>query len=483
MEMEKLDASGESKQFLNDFCLLQILNRLHVSDLCSTAGVNKQFRSVAIKSFTGRYATTFCYPEDAGFFFPHSCESYKKRMRHILCVFGHLMKSLDVRDFSPVGVFTGPRMYPIEMDVISRYCSETLVELNLNIFLGLNIDGAMPLFSKLKTLRVSGGGTLSGNELASSFSDCRELKTLVAFGAAGTETLQHYPNLEHLKVGHRFIAYNMNNTAHLLRLNPHIKTLYLEHANVSTTVCAVAEKMVNLEELILKYPHRDISNINELSQLKSLKVLELHSVPDQFSIEMMEDIPLERLKWFDCPTKLEFIDHITKLKTLKHLTLTDICIPFDDALVALGERLPQLEELELRFSHHKSTFFTVDYLQTIVERASKLTVLTIDTVHTSLFTQTFFDSLLGIIRKRPSSSVTKFRLAIYDYVGTPDQPHSELLEVKFLATNYCTCHYCDPQPEWEWDEDDYDDYVDLDMLDDPDDDPWGDDDDDGDEDE
>lgn len=144
---EKLQNDADRKgtvSILNDFCLLQILNMLDINDLCNVVNLNKQFKRVSMMSFSGRYET-FYYPDHFKKYWAHSI-SYKFQMRRVLCNFGHLIKLLKLKDFDRVGVFSGPRFYPIEMDIISKYCAGTLKELKLKIFRSLSCDSAKPLY-------------------------------------------------------------------------------------------------------------------------------------------------------------------------------------------------------------------------------------------------------------------------------------------------------------------------------------------------
>lgn len=387
---DKSDNSGkDSDSILNDFCLLQIFNQLNINDLCCMVNVSKQFKRISMMSFGTRYKS-LDYPNDL-----LPSKKTKSKMRRVLCNFGHLIQSLQL---------TGGRereFYPIEMDVISKHCAGTLKEFTLKRFDSLDCGLAKPLFALLNILKIKCRdfeGDADGL-----FKGCVNLKILEITNEPFTEFfsgfVQKFPKLEDLSI-HTFPS-NFEAITNLLQLNPQIKKLQIFDHNANRSICPLASKMENLEQLSLRCGLDTYDNIDELGKLKSLKVLELHCLAFEFipAIEAMQNIALERLTWFDCPTNIEFMNSILKLKTLKYLTLRTISRPFDNFLTKLAEELPLLTELELGFEHLAECLFSIEGLTTLIDRSSKLRVIAIKTNYSNVFNQKFYDSMLRVVRK------------------------------------------------------------------------------------
>lgn len=217
------------------------------------------------------------------------------------------------------------------------------------------------------------------------FNECGELKMLKITRSHSTEFIadfaQKYPDLEELY--NDDVSINIRTMFALLQFNSQIKKLDMFYPNVDETICAVASKMDKLEELILRCKLNSYDNISELGKLKSLKVLELHDTAYELvaAIEALQNVPLERLKWIDCPSNLEFMNSILKLKTLKSLALRIISSPFDSFLIKLGEQLPLLEALEFEFKHQDKSLFSIGCLSRLIELSPKLYALVIHTNH------------------------------------------------------------------------------------------------------
>lgn len=392
---------------------------------------------------------------------------HRPRMRRVLCNFGHLIQSLKIKDFDPAGVFIGIRFYPIEMDAISKYCAGTLEELNLNIFVKFDCDLAKPTLSSLKSLTIYCSGFFEGDAIGL-FSGCNELKTLRLrripcpyMPSMACVVAQRYPKLEQLHIDDYLL--NAETLYALLKSNLQLKKLNIFVQTASKSICAVAIELENLEELVLNGVESDYDNVSAFGNLKSLKVLELHDIDDGFvpALNAMGDVPLERFRWFDCPSNVEFTKSIKKMKTLKSLSLATISSPsFEEFLVKLGDELPLLKELELGFAHQAELVFPIASLCNLVERASKLNEFVIHTVHSHLFNQKFYDSMLESLQRR--SSAEKLRIKIVHQVLPSLRMHSDLLEVEFSASElYCTCSHCEPPGP-----NDYLDYLDYEDDDD-----------------
>lgn len=431
-ERENNEEQIGSTDTLNDFCWLQIFDKLSLTDLCNVANVNKQFKKVAMMSFSGRYAV-FYYPYDL-----IESKSYQSQMRRVLCNFGHLIKSLRLKDSYCSG--------PIEMNVISKYCAGTLLKLTLKLVLDLDCDSAMPLFESLIVLKIDCYGCFNGNAIAL-FKECKKLRIFKIVEVPSTEVVseivQHYPNLKELYI--HDIKLNLRTMFAILKLNPQIKKLDTFNDKATKAICLIANKLEKLEELILRYELNEFDSsyayLHEIGKLKSLKVLELQRMKDKFvpAIDALKNVPLERLKWFNCPSNLQFIDNILKLKTLKSLTLSPIPSHFDVWLTKLARQLPLLENLELVFIYGKDAFFTTDGLKSLIGTSLKLNSLSIHTHHSHLFNQQFYDSLLKVIRKR--SNTKMFTLTIEGSASKSLQMQSNLLHLEYVREE-CKYYYC-----------------------------------------
>lgn len=320
-------AEEKRSMILNDFCLLQIFNRLDINDLCNVVNVSKQFRRVSMMAFSERYKT-FCYPESLCLGITMAL--HRPRMRRVLCNFGHLIQSLKIKDFDPAGVFIGIRFYPIEMDAISKYCAGTLEELNLNIFVKFDCDLAKPTLTSLKSLTIYCSGFFEGDAIGL-FSGCNELKTLRLrriscpyMPSMACVVAQRYPKLEQLHIDDYLL--NAETFYALLKSNLQLKKLNIFVQTASKSICAVAIELENLEELVLNGVESDYDNVSAFGNLKSLKVLELHNIDDGFvpALNAMGDVPLERFRWFDCPSNVEFTKSIKKMKTQKFIAGNDL---------------------------------------------------------------------------------------------------------------------------------------------------------------
>ncbi len=357
-----------------------------------------------------------------------SCES---RMRRALCKFGHLIKSLTL--WNRNGYF------PLDMNVISKYCTGTVKQLSLEMFNKLDCNSAMTLFESLKELKINCPSGFAGNATGL-FERCKILKKLIIIEIPNSTEMisaivQHYPNLKELYIDATKL--NLQTIFALLKQNPHIRKLDTSNHIAFRTVCLLANKL-EIEELILRCRVDHLIYADEIGKLKSLKSLELHSNrEDHVSvIEALRNNQLEHLKWLNCRINLEYMDSVLKLHTLTSLTLSPICLHFDEYLIMLAEQLPSLQNLRLEFLQGRDSLFTTNGLQSLVANSPKLFSLELHTHHATLFDQKFYDSLLKVIRKRFDTK--KFTVTIDGSTATSIQMHSNLLHFNYVRKD-CNC--------------------------------------------
>ncbi|KAG4077186.1 hypothetical protein HA402_016173 [Bradysia odoriphaga] len=332
--------------FLNDACWLKIFKHLHLEDLLATARVNKKFKNVSMTSFKERFGY-FSYPYTPwNDLWDQRTRNYMDEidMRKVLLNFGHLIKSMCLRDRGLI--------YVVEMDIVSKYCAGTLEELNV---LGLNApfcdDLVKPLFESLKVLEIYGEYFYEAIKACK----CLNVLRIVVHENCGFDEMnKNIPTLKelHISCSEKTPAQNQYIKL-LLQSNSQIKKLSLNDCNVNETLCIVAPEMLHLEELRISRRFRiayrgNLDNIIELGKLSSLKRLEfncIHGDAVRAIVEAMQNVPLEHFKWARCPSNLEFMESILKLKTLKSLALTGIISPIGK-FQKLAAQLPLLEEFE-----------------------------------------------------------------------------------------------------------------------------------------
>lgn len=187
-----------------DFSWLEICKYLKIEDLCELHTVNKQLRRVEEKSFYEQYQTLK---------FPHGplrCCEYT--LRRAICQFGHLVKSLTLRDRG--------RMYDVQIEAVAKYCAGTLEELELGINDPIDYeltDLVKPLFRTLKVLLID------WNYFGVFIEECLNLKTLKIydFDGSGLTRAQNIPNLEELVLEND--PGNIQFAIELLQCNPQVK--------------------------------------------------------------------------------------------------------------------------------------------------------------------------------------------------------------------------------------------------------------------
>lgn len=235
-------------------------------------------------------------------------------MRRVLHNFGHLVKSMIVRDRA---------ICEMEFDIVSKYCAGTLEKLYLGINFPFNVDSMKPVFASLKELQIP------WEYFDGMIKECGILKVLKTSFDHKSGFEQNIPTLEELSICDMDEAGEDDQTIkNLLQLNPQIKKLSMLFCNVNEMFCSIAPKMEKLEELrmdMVRYDPDNYENIIDLGKLKTLKVLELREIAEEFHpiiIEAMQNVPVERFKWHGCLTNLEFINNMQNLKTLKSVALT-----------------------------------------------------------------------------------------------------------------------------------------------------------------
>lgn len=394
---------SNDSDILNDFCLLQIFNKLEMIDLCRLVYVNKQFARVSMMLFYSRYKT-LCYPED---FKSLSSSNIKKKlqMRNFFRSFGHSVESLKLRhthsefryydEFDPVEQIR--LNHPLEMDVISKYCAGTLRELHI-FEMPIDYVAVKPLFESLERLELYDPKFFG--ETNGLLDMCNEMKYL-KLSECTDSVVQTFPNLDELRI--QDFQLGSKKVINLLQLNPQITKLYLTQNGYDRRMWKAFgdTNFIKVRKRFRKC--RSGGRIRRyLDHIYTPIVVDCFCSESDAIVEAMRKIALEQLTWLtlnEYSIEIECIENILKLKTLRKLCLGTIDSSFDQFNTKLTE-LPLLDDLKLRFKHQHTPLFSINDVKSFIECAPKLSLLIIDTNHLSVFDQDSYDVLFRAVQRR-----------------------------------------------------------------------------------
>lgn len=137
-ELEMLD--------MNDHCLLELLERLHLCDLCIMAEVCVRLKKLAQRIFHSKYRN-MCLTQLAD---PNTGKCTMAKIRQLLYNFGHLIKSLTI-DYKVLKRRKPDKTSQEEVLVfafVRKYCFATIDEVIIYYDHFNESDGAVPIIMK-----------------------------------------------------------------------------------------------------------------------------------------------------------------------------------------------------------------------------------------------------------------------------------------------------------------------------------------------
>lgn len=420
---------------LNDFCLLQIFNKLDMIDLCSLVCVNKQFKRVSMMLFYSRFKI-LCYPEDFKSLSSSNIEK-KLQMRRVFSLFGHSIQSLKLRhthkDFRYYDEFDSLDQlrlnHPLEMDVISKYCAGTLKELHI-FEMPIDYVAVKPLFESLERLELYDPkffGDTNGL-----LDKCNEMKYLKLSECTDC-VLQKFPRLDELRI--QDFQLDCEKVINLLQLNPQMTKLHIAQNGYDRRMWKAFgdTNFIKVRKRFRKC--RSGGRIRRfVDHIYTPIVVDRFCSESGVIFEAMRKIALEQLTWLtlnEYSIEVESIENIVKLKTLRKLCLGTIYSSFEKFNNKLAE-LPLLNELKLRFRHQSTPLFSINGLKSFIECTPNLSLLVIDTNHSNCFDQISYDILLKAFGRRPKT------------VG----PNGNKLTITIVGD--CNCEAFDSVPVVQW---------------------------------
>ncbi|XP_055306318.1 uncharacterized protein LOC129570652 [Sitodiplosis mosellana] len=304
--LRRRNEEEEKQQKLTDVntdCLEQIFKRLSLTDLLNVADSNQQLKpavDLAFRSQFGKRSIKIDMERKIVGFSEKVTDSltaeipWSFRFKLLRC-FGHLIAKLKITYVREPSQEDSKRAAHIDR-YVNEYCAKSLVEIEFNFCQASTLDNLKKPFSTVETLCfVDCRLERKLSELNKWFPKVRCLELLCVKEILDCdETAVHFPDLEHLTL---ILLFNEKKYfLELLRLNPHLRILFIGGNIDVQCLQSVSEHLQHLETLaICALKHGNISNIgNDTVHFPNVKNLLLRGV-------VLQQFPLT----FD---KLEYLD-------------------------------------------------------------------------------------------------------------------------------------------------------------------------------
>lgn len=375
---------------LNDACLLKVFEHLNLQSLCSTADVSKRFRELSMQVFAKNF--------DELQFFTLNRQLFRCVMRK----FGQHITSIE---------FNQSTLASDDVRIMNKYCSN-LEKLSLTT-MQVRCNDFVELLARLKFLCLSKCDfTGDPHQL---FAACTEIEYLTIDAKKYSDYPKCcFPKLKTL----RFECgdeWKWNYLWQVLQPNPQIKRLYIVALPDDEVIMNVVRFAPQLEALCFEsslLPKssnvQTVDGLLKLAELKSLKVLSLHTGAGDYSVYASElanilsntkEIKLEFLCFESFAIDRQDLHNILTLKTLEKLVLVSMDELNNSDLVMIAQHLPSLQQLRIDTEYSDRTVFNIIGLMTMIECAKNLTFLGVNGIRDIKIDENTFMELVAVAKK------------------------------------------------------------------------------------
>lgn len=377
---------------LNNDCLREVFEHLHLLDLCTVAAVCTHFKAIAQFQFATSKNKRFSFRQvdRTPTLFVNNVkndetEARLKQISKVMHTFGAFIEAISVGDWFD----KFPEIYPNEIvDLLTRFCSEKLSELEIwrLTFTDITVHKIRPVLRNLKTLNLSFCEWGQYHVLLKSLpSWSPELQELIFHQSLDkkcsfTGLWQNLPKLE--KVAFKLAEVGMYVVGSFLKSNPQIiEAVFEDCYNLNDHIIRlIAKHIPQIEKLTIENIYSNgPSNLKHLGQLRNLKSLSIASINHEpvNDIHICEidfaNIPLEYLSLsvFEFTEKFDqFVSAISKLDKLKYLKLSQVNGVNSSHIVAMCKHHSHLTELHI--TYNERLVLSVQNMLEILQIASKL---------------------------------------------------------------------------------------------------------------
>ncbi|XP_055300738.1 uncharacterized protein LOC129567656 [Sitodiplosis mosellana] len=423
---------------LSDACLLKVFEHLDLKTLCSMADMSKHFRELSAEVFADNFDELYFLTLDRWLF------------RRVMRKFGQYVSSIS---------FTQTTLGPGDISIF-KYCTK-LERLSLTA-MQIDSNEFEPVFARLKYLCLD-SCDFNGDP-TQLFAACTELEQFVVNAKNFYDIPKClFPELNSLRFECES-EWKWNHLWQLLRLNPQIKRLYIVALPDDKVIAKVVQNAPQLEVLFIepgllsKCPREQSCNgLLQLAELTSLKQLSLHTGDGNYNryagllakTLSTKEIKLEFLCFESFAIDRQDFCHILKLNTLEKLVLISIGELNNFDLIAIGNKLPLLEQLRIDIDFSDQIFIDIIGLMILIETAENLTYLGLNGIRNMNINQNTFEDLVALTKKR---SDVPLKIAIIGCNTTTEfnvpqdiqLKHRSVLQIDYQSDEdgECSCEHC-----------------------------------------
>lgn len=392
---------------LNDDCLIEILSKLRIIDLCEISETCIRLRTLAGYVFSIRYK---------GVISAALKTTTYHETRRILAIFGTLITELTIEE---LGIIEPCQLF----DLLIQHCGNTLEGLHLKRFKLTNALALkwQTLFTNLKTIEIEECSVHHSMRSIDIFSNCKRLESLAIFRAIMLQERGYeitFPSLKSFTTSLDWL-HDFNGVRSFIVCHPHLKKLGLQ-AEIpafsdfySELFDEILNSLKHIEELSIEgCPYNSTEyreHVQRLAELQYLRSLCLDCAGQSISSFLNESKSMATLEFLKLKRTIaddKFFASLANYTSLRRLCLVGVRLV--NTIRSINVYLPQLTRLIIEGKVVIGSQYsdTADWLVELVEKLPALE-------HISLFeTSTVLDNdvylkLVGIVARRSNRATLK----------------------------------------------------------------------------
>lgn len=234
----------------DDHILLSIFDHLSEADLIRLAEVNQRFRELIRVHYIRSRLNNEVLKITGSKFGGYVVHNYVTVLK-FLHIFGDLIKTLTFVNFSNEPVFTTEEESMIA-HYIERYCSETLINVELNGAGLYLLTETNEIFEKVTSVQLRHVDGYSDNlNIDRIFPHMEELQIVLKYPLKLNSFLKTYSNLKHLELIEWGTYSTVTLLPDLILLNPHLRSLKLNYLPTTELLYFIDEHLPQLDSLAI----------------------------------------------------------------------------------------------------------------------------------------------------------------------------------------------------------------------------------------
>lgn len=427
--IELENQTGTNLMDVNDDCLIEILSKLSINDLCSVAETCVRLRKCAGHVFSKSLMNEVWSSLDW---------NTLQQARRYLVIFGPCMSTLETN-----GIRDDMKAFNRRLDLLLRYCDGTLEKMvmfchEVNKAIAFKLQA---LFANLKKITLDSCTFLKSAESVNLFVKCKRLEKLKINEVDGHFNSNLFqmtiPTLKALKIRRHTIekTFSPDLLCSFIARHPHLKKFHLRKFVIDCNVLCdeIAKNVTELENLCIQCQSFGLSTkffstklyAERLVTLEHLKKLVLYCEQKSitpFLIESKSTSTLETLQLYNSIVDDDFYYGLSKCQNIRKLTLINMKFESDIQGLAVLSKLTDLTIkgnvaiFNPRSNDTAKAAITSEYLIELVKKMPKLQKISLRSTNYILDDDTY-KKLVQIVAEqsnRPPLEITNKRYHCID---------------------------------------------------------------------